>query len=260
VRFTLAPVKRVAVAVAVLALAAAACSDDSAGESPERRTSNPPEEIVVDGIGRLGVRTAVIEGDDVIWTAYTGFGSQGSPQSEVECLFDLARQHLPGDDPLASMIVRDVLRLDRTIKKELNQDEELFAIVDACISAESEARKEAGELPADFDFTFAQSSSVVVARVSAVEMGLTPDEAECYATEAFGSLPPPEYEEKARSRELGALEVRTSAITECLTAERLDELALSVEEQILEDNARRAQEEQDLQREINEQLAPTTAP
>jgi hypothetical protein len=247
----------VALAISTVLLVAASCSDDPQADE-ERRTSNPPEEIIVDGLGRIGNDKAIVQGDEITWLVFSSLGAAGSPQTEGHCLLDLAQQYLPGEPPLDSMTVSDALRIDRTIKKQLDQDQELFAVVDACTSEDSTARQEAGELPDDFDFVIAQDISVVVGRGTAEAMGLTPEEAECYSQTAFGSIPRDEYKAKLIAREVGTLDNRTAAIIECLTPERLDEAALEIEVEILEDNERRAREQQEIQQEINDQLGGTT--
>jgi hypothetical protein len=248
---------RIAGVLAAAAVALGACGGDAGGDANERRTSDPPEEVVWYGIEKLGPDKAHLPPDQSRALAISFMGTQGIPVPEADCVLAVGVPLVGGDAGFAELTIVQVADFRKTARKATD-DEAQKARLAACVSAESDARKKAGELAPDMDLVQARDLAAAGAEQNALAVGLTAEQARCYADGAYASL----SADQVRGAITGQLDDsewdRGAVVVDCLPSDRIDELALQFETELLQRQADRRKEEQDFQDEVDRLLASTT--
>ncbi|HKY14429.1 MAG TPA: hypothetical protein VJM33_05855 [Microthrixaceae bacterium] len=237
----------------VTGLVAASCGDD--GE-PTVRSSDPPDEIVAFAIATLGPERAVVPVAQGREVAIAAMAITGIPRSEAECVLTEGTRLLGGEEAVAKLTVGEMGRFGRQVEKVSSKPEE--EILAECVSAESLQRQKAQQLAPDYDPALMRDTSAAVTLANALAVGLTPAEADCYWEQGYGSLTEEEMTASVEGEPTSEDRPTVDAVSECLSEERIGELAPKLEQDILDRQEERAKEEEEFRQRVNEELAATT--
>ena len=217
----------------------AGCEDDA----PKLKSSDPPEDIVAYAIDTLGPERVVLPVVDSRRLVILAMASQGIPAAEAECVLETGLPFVGGEEGFAKLTISDVAKFQRTAKKKATTDAEK-ATLEACVSAESQARGKAKQLSPDIDLEAARDVGAIGAVLNAEEMGLDRGQALCYSQKAFRDV------DLTTIR--GLLEGKLGrddrdpgqAIKKCVPEKRIGVLAKELEDELLRLKAEQNAEQQ----------------
>lgn len=229
----------------------AGCGDGGDQADRQPKLEGTPAAIVGAAVEELGVRTARLGSEAANRELMTGvLGRRGIPADEARCYMDSIIAAAFPD--FGELTVFEITTFTTRTDKRATEEQRLAA--QACWSDESRKRRQAGELAPDLDVELVRRVGLQVLRISAQEIGLTPEEAGCFAQERYGTLTPDQIRAGLRSEENLKLPTSEDAVKACVDPERVEELAPELGRRIVVQREKERVDRQRTDASINEEL------